>query len=71
MKIEYDKVADAMYIRLNTGKVGNTVKMQDRLIVDIDKKGRILGIEVLDVSSQVPKNKLGYMEVGIPVTASA
>jgi len=69
MKIEYDKKADAMYIRLNVGKVKKTLKIQDRLIVDVDKGGKILGIEVLDASSQIPKSKLGFLEIGIPAFA--
>jgi len=53
MNIEYDKSADAAYIRLNKGKVKKTVKLKDRLLVDVDKDDKILGIEILDFSSQI------------------
>lgn len=58
MKATYDKVADAMYFRLKTGKVAHTKALDDRLVVDLDKKGNILGIEILDASSQMSKQNI-------------
>ena len=58
MKATYDKVADAMYLRLKNGKVSRTRKFDNLLLVDMDKKGNILGIEMLDVSSQVSKQSI-------------
>lgn len=58
MKIQYDKIADAIYIYLSKSKIKKTVKMKDRLIVDIDKDGRIIGIEILNVSFQMPKKEI-------------
>ena len=69
MKIQYYKIADAMYIYLKKGKVSKTIKMKDRLLVDVDKSGKILGLEILDASSQIPKNQIGTIEIGIPVSA--
>jgi len=57
MNINYDKLADVAYIRLNKGKVKKTIKLRDRLIVDVDKNDKILGIEILDFSSQIPKRE--------------
>jgi uncharacterized protein YuzE len=51
MKINYDKIADAIYLNMKVGKIQKTIKINDRLLVDIDKKGGIVGIEMLDVSS--------------------
>jgi uncharacterized protein YuzE len=58
MKATYDKITDAMYLRLKNGKVARTQKIEDRLLVDVDKKGNILGIEMLDVSSQTSKKSM-------------
>lgn len=41
MKIQYDNVADAMYIYLKKGKVSKTAKMAGRLLVDL-ARGRLL-----------------------------
>lgn len=51
MKIQYDKEVDAKYITLFSGeKVEKTAKQEDWLLVDSDKTGRIVGIEILDAS---------------------
>ena len=47
MRIEYDKEAQASYIHLKKGKVAKTIKLMDSLLVDIDEKNTILGIEIL------------------------
>ena len=58
MKATYDKEADAMYIHLNKGKVHKTLQMNDFVLADVDKKGKILGIEMLFVSTQIPKREI-------------
>jgi uncharacterized protein YuzE len=54
MKIRYDKQVDAMYIKLAKGKYDSTRKISDVILVDEDKNGRVLGIEILDASVSVP-----------------
>ncbi len=68
MKINYDKIADAIYFSMKKGKVAKTLEMNERLIVDVDKKGNILGIEMLDASNQLPKSGLkNSLAGGVPV----
>lgn len=50
MKIEYDPKADAMYIRLAAGQVADSDEVRPGVVLDFDAEGRILGIEMLDVS---------------------
>lgn len=50
MKISYDKEVDAKYIFVRKGKAFETKRVRSWLIIDYDKKGRTLGIEVLDAS---------------------
>ena len=69
MKITYDKIADAMYIYLNKAKVFKTVSITDRLLIDLDKKGKILGIEILDASSQIKQKKPAEFKIKIPAFA--
>lgn len=58
MKITYDKIADAAYMTLRKGKVAKTVEMSESVIVDLDKKGHLLGIEMLDASNQLSRNSI-------------
>ena len=54
MKIRYDKQVDAMYIKLAKGKYDSTRKISDVILVDEDKNGKVLGIEILDASVSIP-----------------
>ena len=67
MKISYDKIADAMYIYLRKGKVAKTIKVKSGFLVDVDKKGGVLGIEMLNVSRQIPKREIGKISTEMPV----
>ena len=53
MKIRYDKKIDAMYISLAKGKYSNTRKVSDVILVDEDKRGKVLGIEILDATRNI------------------
>ena len=70
MKATYDKEADAMHIRLKKGRVFKTLEVSRGVLVDVDKKGRALGIEMLFVSSQMPRKSIAKtIRAGIPVSA--
>ncbi|MDO8552975.1 MAG: DUF2283 domain-containing protein [bacterium] len=69
MKATYDKEADAMNIRVKNGKVYKTLEISDSILVDVDKKGRALGVEILFVSSQMPRKSINKtIRSGIPVS---
>ena len=50
MKIEYDKKLDIMYIRFKEGKYAFSEELNENAIIDIDENGRMLAIELLDIS---------------------
>ena len=52
MKIEYDQQAYAMYIRLLAGTVAESDEVRPGVVFDFDAAGRVLGIEMLDVSKR-------------------
>ena len=54
MKIEYDKAVDAMYIKFVDGVYGESDEVKRGIIVDYDKRGKIIGIEILDASKRLP-----------------
>lgn len=49
-KIEYDPTVDALYIHASTLTVDRTIPLNDRVFFDVDKQGKIVGIEILDAS---------------------
>jgi uncharacterized protein YuzE len=49
-RVEYDSKGDAMYIWLRKARYDISEELAENVIIDLDKKGRIIGIEILDVS---------------------
>ncbi len=62
MKITYDKEADAAYVYLDKeikeGQVKKSVEKTEDIILDFDKKGRLLGVEILNASKKLSKGVL-------------
>lgn len=56
--ITYDKQADAAYFTVKKGKVAKTVKLDNWLLADVDKRGVLLGIEMLFVSLRAPRQSI-------------
>ncbi len=63
MEIDYDKEADAMYIEFRKGEFAKNKKIDDFTIIDLDDKGNILGIELLEVSKRIPIESLAQVNV--------
>jgi uncharacterized protein YuzE len=62
MKFEYDKEVDAAYIYLKypikKGEAKKTIALNDSIIVDFDKKNKLIGMEVLNASKVMSKKVL-------------
>jgi uncharacterized protein YuzE len=56
VQVEYDQKADAMYIWLRKAKYDISEELAENVIIDLDKKGRIIGIEVLGASKNLGKD---------------
>ena len=63
MKIEYDRRADAMYIRLRAGTVVESDEVRPGVVFDFDADGKVLGIEMLDVSERTDNTRELAMEL--------
>jgi uncharacterized protein YuzE len=61
MSMQYDKSVDALYITLKKGKFSKT-KEENGYLVDYDKQGYLLGVEILHYSKKAPV--LGKMAIG-------
>lgn len=63
MKIEYDQQADAMYIGLKAGTVAESEEVRPGVVLDFDAEGKVLGIEMLDVSERTDNPRELAMEL--------
>jgi len=55
VKIELDREADALYIRLGRGKVAYSEEIKPGVVVDYSQTGKPLGVEVLGASKLLAK----------------
>lgn len=69
MKITYDPRADAMNIKFQEGKYDISKEVAEGIIIDYTKSGRVIRIEILDVSKRMPKKSVEDIVVGMPVRA--
>ncbi|MEK6890985.1 MAG: DUF2283 domain-containing protein [Nanoarchaeota archaeon] len=61
MRIEIDKEADSAYIyfkEISEGEVKNTISLNESINIDLDKEGKMIGIEILEASKNLPKSGL-------------
>ncbi len=50
MRIIYDSETDTLSLILHRAKVVESDELREGVIVDYDRKGRVVGIEILDAS---------------------
>jgi YD repeat-containing protein len=55
MKVIYDKETDTLSIILHDGSVAESDEPRPGMILDYDKAGRLVSIELLDASEQVTR----------------
>lgn len=53
MKIQYDSKIDAVYIELAKGTYEASREISKSVVVDEDKNGKVLGIEILDATKNI------------------
>ncbi|MFA6508754.1 MAG: DUF2283 domain-containing protein [Treponemataceae bacterium] len=63
MTIKIDNVADAAYIRLVDGVAYESEEVADGVVLDYDDSGRLVAIELLDISKNLPGGVFSKVEV--------
>lgn len=71
MKINYDKIADAIYFAIKKGKIVKTLPVSECLNIDLDKNGEAIGVELLNASSKQGLELEKSIKNGIPVSVIA
>lgn len=61
MKIKYDKEVDVINIIFSNEEIVETDEEKPGMIIDYDKKGNVVEIEILNASKKYPnQNKVEY-----------
>jgi uncharacterized protein YuzE len=66
MRITYDKDADAMYIYLSEKEVAKTVRVSNRVMVDLDADDNLRGVEILFASQMFADADFSHIHLQLP-----
>ena len=60
----YDKTVDALNVTLRAGTVARTIEVAPEIILDLDKQGNPLYIEIIGASEKIGMRNFGKVIVG-------
>ncbi|NIL98820.1 MAG: DUF2283 domain-containing protein [Planctomycetales bacterium] len=63
MKLTIDRQADALYLDLDDSPAAESEEISPGLILDYNAEGKVVGIEMLNLSERVSAEKLGKMQL--------
>jgi uncharacterized protein YuzE len=58
MRLKIDRENDALYFRLDESEIVESEEVQPGVILDFGKNGRVVGIEILALSTRTEPEKL-------------
>ncbi len=64
MKITYDKEVDALNVTLRAGRVARTEEIAPEVLLDLDKYGNPLYLEIIGASEKIGRKNFGRVFVG-------
>jgi uncharacterized protein YuzE len=62
MKLRVDKETDALYFRLDESKIVESEEVRPGVILDFDRKGRVVGVEFLGITSRTSQDELSSLQ---------
>lgn len=62
MKVRVEQKDDALYFELDDVEIFESEEVQPGIILDFDKDGRLVGIEILELSTRLAPEKLRLMQ---------
>jgi len=65
MRVKYDEEVDILYIRFKETPYHESDEIREGFIVDYDKDGNVIGIEILDVSEYLSSDELATVKFDV------
>jgi uncharacterized protein YuzE len=62
MRLKIDKEADVLYFRLDETEIVESEEVQPGVILDFDRDGRVVGIEMLAISTRTEPETLNVLQ---------
>ena len=63
MKLTVDREADALYLDLDEAPAAESKEVSPGVILDYNAEGKVVGIEMLYLSTRVSAEKIGRMQM--------
>ena len=67
MKLQYDPETDSLYIDLNSRPSADSREVQDGVVIDLDARGKIVGIDIQHASEVLDLGTLDASSFPSPV----
>lgn len=64
MRLRYCEETDAMYIRFKETEIANTDEKSDDVIIGYDDDGKVVGIEILNMSQKADTSEIIIQSFG-------
>lgn len=62
MRLKVDKESNALYFRLDENAIVESEEVRPGIILDFDKNGNVVGVEILNLKERAPKTELDSFE---------
>ncbi|MFP4548179.1 MAG: DUF2283 domain-containing protein [Fidelibacterota bacterium] len=62
MKVKVDKENDALYFRIDENSIIESEEVRPGVILDFDKNGNVVGIELLGIKKIIPEEELSSIQ---------
>ncbi len=63
MRVKLDKESDALYIRIDESEIVESEEVEPGIILDFSADGRVVGIEVLGLSSRIKSKEKATLQL--------
>lgn len=65
MQVKYDEEVDILYVRFKESPYHESDEIKNGVIIDYDKDGNVVGIEILDASDYLAHEELATVKFDV------
>lgn len=69
MRVKVDMESDALYFRLCEEPIEDSEEISSGIIIDYNKEGKVVGIELLGIKGRFSLEELSHLKVEMPTVA--
>ena len=62
MRLKVDQASDALYLRFDDESIFESEEVEPGVILDFDKNGQVVGVEMLNLSTRTQPEKLRVLQ---------